>query len=231
MTDFEIFFSEGVKHITDLDGIDHILFIAALTIRFLLNDWKKLLILITAFTIGHSITLALSSFEIVQFPRAITEFLIALTILITAVVNMIKTNDRSPSSRKLMYVMALFFGLIHGLGFSSYLRSMFGKDESIIVQLLSFNLGIEVGQLLIVGILLLISYIFVRLLKISQRDYVLVASGAVAALALQMCLERFPYKSVNNEKTAFHTNHGRYIDAIDGAKYPEQPGIKPWQQI
>jgi hypothetical protein len=198
MTDFELFFVEGFQHITDIKGIDHIIFIAALTSLYLYSDWKKLLVLITAFTIGHSVTLALSSMNVMEFNRDTIEFLIPVTILVTALYNIIVSstqlrNGKSTQPMQVVYAMALVFGLIHGLGFSSYLKSLFGRDENIIVRLLSFNLGLEIGQLIIVAVLLFISFIFVRLLKLQQLYYIILINSAVFVIAVRMCIERFPF--------------------------------------
>jgi hydrogenase/urease accessory protein HupE len=192
MSDFSIFFPMGIEHITDLNGLDHILFIVALCLRYLISDWKKLLILVTAFTIGHSITLTLSTLNFIIISRSLTEFFIALTILITAFNNCFVKDFKFKTKYPTIYFFALFFGLIHGLGFSTLLKSMLGKDQSIIVQLLSFNLGLEVGQLIIVACILLVSFILVNFLKINRRYYLLFVSGGVAAMALQMAIERFP---------------------------------------
>ena len=203
MSDFEIFFPTGIEHITDLNGIDHILFVTALCLRYVLSDWKKLLILITAFTIGHSVTLDLSALDIINFSIDWTEFLIPLTILITALNNLSVKSFQFKSKYPLIYFYALLFGFIHGMGFSTLLKSMLGRDETVIVQLLAFNLGLEVGQLLIVAIVLLVSFIFVTLLKTNRRDYILFVSGAITALSLQMIIERFPIKQEKkDDKTA-----------------------------
>lgn len=192
MDQFLVYFETGFKHIADLRGIDHILFVMALCIRYQFSDWKKLLILITSFTIGHSITLALSVFNVVNYSIAWIEFLIPVTILITAISNVFVTKFAFKSRFPLIYFFALFFGLIHGLGFSNYLKSMMGKDESIIGQLLAFNLGLEAGQIVIVLAILLISFIFVQLLKWNRREFLLFITGGVFAIALQMALERLP---------------------------------------
>ncbi|MDB5232559.1 MAG: HupE/UreJ family protein [Chitinophagaceae bacterium] len=192
MSNFSLFFRLGIEHITDLNGIDHILFILALCLRYVFGDWKKLLVLVTAFTIGHSITLALSTLNMISVPRALTEFLIAVTIIIAAISNMFFVY-REEKGFRFIYVSALLFGLIHGLGFSSMLKSMLGKGQNIIVQLLGFNLGLEVGQLIIVAVILGVSFIFVNRLRTAKRDFVLVISGAITALALEMAIQRFPY--------------------------------------
>jgi len=192
MSDFSIFFPMGIEHITDLNGIDHILFIAALCLRYLINDWKKLLLLVTAFTIGHSITLALSTLNVIEVSRNWTEFFIAITILITALSNCFVKNFTFKSKYPVIYFFALFFGLIHGLGFSTLLKSMLGKDQSIVVQLLAFNLGLEVGQIIIVLCILITSFILINILRINRKYYLLFASGGIAALALEMAIQRLP---------------------------------------
>jgi hypothetical protein len=192
MQDFWVFFNLGKDHIADLSGYDHILFVTALCLRYVVQDWKKILILVTAFTIGHSITLALSVLNYVLVSKDWIEFLIPVTILLTAIANVFGNTETQKSSVSLIYFLALFFGLIHGLGFSNYLKSLVGKNTNIVSELLAFNIGLEVGQLLIVAAILLLSVICVQLLKIQRRDYLLFASGAVFGIALLMTLERFP---------------------------------------
>ena len=191
MNDFSMYFEIGFQHIADLRGIDHILFIVALCIRYQFADWRKLLILITAFTIGHSITLALSVFEVIQYSMKWIEFLIPVTIAITAFSNVFVKKFVFKSKFPIIYFLALLFGLIHGMGFSTYLKSQLGTEESVVWPLLAFNLGLEAGQLLIVLIILLITLIFVSLLKVNRREYLLFCSAAAFALAIQMAIERF----------------------------------------
>ncbi len=190
MNDFWLYFEIGYKHIADLRGLDHILFIMALCLRYQISDWRKLLILVTAFTIGHSITLALSVFDLVGYSMKWIEFLIPVTIVITAVSNLFVKKFTFKSRFPAIYFFALFFGLVHGLGFSSYLKSLLGTDRNVVGQLLAFNLGLEAGQLLIVTGILLVSFIFVSIFKCSRREYLLYLSGGIFALALQMAFER-----------------------------------------
>lgn len=192
MNDFELYFVLGRQHIADWQGIDHILFVVALCVRYQIADWRKVLVLITAFTIGHSITLALSVFNVVHFSTKWIEFLIPVTIIITAVSNVFVKKFKFERKFPFIYFMALGFGLIHGLGFSNYLKSLLGTDENIIMQLLAFNIGLEVGQLLIVSGVLIVSLILVILLKTNRRDYILWMSGGVLSLAMEMCLHRWP---------------------------------------
>ena len=226
MSDFAIFFPTGIEHITDLNGIDHILFVAALCLRYTFKEWKKILVLVTAFTIGHSVTLALSTLNILHFSRAWTEFLIAITILIAAISNLFVKDFSFQKKLPLIYFYALFFGLIHGLGFSSLLKSMLGIHENIVIPLLAFNLGLEVGQLVIVLAVLLISFIFVHLLSINRKDYILFVSGGIAALALQMAVERFPINNKHNdEKTAILYRCNNNVFVCESAKHSKQSGL------
>jgi ABC-type antimicrobial peptide transport system permease subunit len=189
MDQFKLYFQLGYEHIIDLNGIDHILFVVALCSIYLAQDWKKVLILVTAFTIGHSVTLALSTFELVNFRTDMIEFLIPVTIFITALSNLFrKEGSVSPRALNLNYFFALFFGLIHGLGFSNYLKSLLGKSESIITQLLAFNLGLELGQIIIVVIFMIISFVFTGLFNVARRDWKLIISSAIAGIAITMMM-------------------------------------------
>jgi hypothetical protein len=186
MSEFQLYFGLGKEHILDYkNGYDHILFIVALCALYIGRDWKKILILVTAFTIGHSITLALSTLRIVNVKAELIEFLIPLTIFITAFSNLFKNeNNISDKPMQMNYVYASFFGLIHGLGFSNYLRSILGKNESIITQLFAFNLGLEFGQIIIVVLFMSVCFILVDLFGLNRRDWKMVISSAVAGIAL-----------------------------------------------
>ena len=191
MSDFELYFGIGKDHILDYkNGYDHILFVVALCTIYLIRDWKKLLVLVTAFTIGHSVTLALATLEIISFNQNLVEFLITLTIFITAVSNIFRNTEISDRTTYINYGYALFFGLIHGLGFSNTLRTMLGKDRSIVTQLFAFNLGLEVGQIIIVGVFLFIGFILVDLFTVNRRDWKLVISSIIAGMALLLMKDR-----------------------------------------
>jgi len=192
LNDFGLYFSLGRNHIADWQGIDHILFIMALCLRYQLADWKKILVLVTAFTIGHSLTLALSVLNVIHYSTKWIEFLIPVTICITSTSNVFIKKFTFKRKFPFIYFMALFFGLIHGLGFSNYLKSLLGKDNNSIVQLFAFNLGLELGQLLIVSGVLLLSLVFVGGLKVSRREYILYCSGGIFALAMEMVWQRWP---------------------------------------
>jgi hydrogenase/urease accessory protein HupE len=190
MDELGIYLSVGFRHIIDLKGSDHILFVLALTLRYYWTDWKKLLVLITAFTIGHSITLAISTLNWVDLPVDLIELLIPVTIVFTGLSNFWVKDFEFKAKYPLIYFLALFFGLIHGLGFSNYLKSLLGREQSIIGPLLTFNIGLEIGQLLIVGIILIISFIFVYVFKANRLRYLQIGSGLVLALAMNMFLDR-----------------------------------------
>jgi len=191
MSEFQLYFGLGKSHILDYaNGYDHIIFVVALCALYLTREWKQVLILVTAFTIGHSITLALSTLRIISVKVELIEFLIPLTIFITAVSNLFKNeNNLTSRSVQMNYIFAGFFGLIHGLGFSSYLRSILGRDESILTQLFAFNLGLEFGQIIIVAIFMAAAFILVDLFGLNRRDWKMVISSAIAGIALVLIKE------------------------------------------
>lgn len=191
MGDFQIFFGLGWEHIISTDALDHQLFIAALAAIYLLRDWKQVLILVTAFTIGHSLTLALSVLDIVRFPASWVEFLIPVTIVITALTNLTQKKF-TPRSIRINYFLALFFGLIHGMGFANSIREMMVTGEGIGWSLLGFNLGLEAGQIVVVMLLLLLAHVVVNIIRVNRREWVIFLSAAVFALSLQQALERIP---------------------------------------
>jgi len=192
MSEFSLYFTLGQEHILDYaNGYDHILFVLALCAVYLVRDWKKILILVTAFTVGHSITLALATMQLVTVNPAFIEFLIPLTIFITAVSNLFKKEENLSAGKvQINYIFALLFGLIHGLGFSNYLRAILGKNQSILSQLLAFNLGLEFGQIIVVAIFLALSFLVVDLLKVTRRDWKMVLSSAIAGIAIILMKDR-----------------------------------------
>lgn len=190
MSTFSLYFNLGLTHILDVNGYDHILFVIALCAVYMMGDWKKILIIVTAFTIGHSITLALATLDVVNVNPELIEFLIPVTIFVTAAANIFrKQSTIRQQGVQVNYALALFFGLIHGLGFSNYLRSLLGRDESIVSQLLAFNLGLELGQIIIVIVFLTISLIVVDILQAARRDWKIVVSSAIAGIALILMLD------------------------------------------
>jgi HupE / UreJ protein len=192
MSDFSFYFKLGWEHIISRGALDHQLFILALAVIYIIKEWKKILILVTAFTIGHSITLALSVLDIFRFPNNWVEFLIPCTIVLTAVSNLFQKKF-TPKAVRINYFLALSFGLIHGMGFANTIRFMLASDQSIGMGLFGFNVGLEVGQIFVVAIILIISGLFVNILKINRRDWVFFVSAGIFALSIQMALERLPF--------------------------------------
>jgi hypothetical protein len=189
MGDFGFYFRLGWEHIISTDALDHQLFIAAIAAIYLLKDWKQVLILVTAFTIGHSLTLALSVLDIIRFPTNWVEFLIPVTIIITAFTNLFQKKF-TPKSIRINYFLALFFGLIHGMGFANSLRYMLAKDQNLGWSLFGFNVGLEAGQIVVVLILLIIAYLIVNVFKIIRRDWVIFLSAVIFGLSFKIALER-----------------------------------------
>lgn len=191
MNDFAFFFDLGWEHIISADALDHQLFILALAAIYLVNDWKKVLILVTAFTIGHSLTLILSTYEIIKASTKWVEFLIPLSIVVTALLNLVKT-EKHYGQYRLQYWLALFFGLIHGLGFANTIRFMLADSQSITVPLLSFNIGLEAGQLVVVGMILLLSYFVVNRLKLKRKWWVWGLSAIALCISGYITIQRWP---------------------------------------
>ena len=190
MSTFSVYFQLGIGHILDVNGYDHILFIIALCALYNFSDWRKVLILVTAFTIGHSLTLALSVFNVITVSSDLIEFLIPITIFVTAFSN-IARKERSYSRSKIQtnYIFAIVFGLIHGLGFSNFLKSILGKSSNVVMELLAFNLGLEVGQIVIVLVFLIVASIITFIFNVKQRDWKMVISSAVAGISIMLIIE------------------------------------------
>lgn len=192
MHPFEFYLKLGFEHIADMAAYDHILFLIALCAVYRLEQWRKILILVTAFTIGHSITLVLVSLDIFSIPSKFIKFLIPLTIFLTAIHNVIGTNKAEKSLKmKRNYAMALFFGLIHGMDFSNYFKALIMDPSDIVVPLLGFNVGIELGQLLVVVFIVGIAFLFLHVLKVKHREWNLFISGAAAGMSLVSMFESF----------------------------------------
>ena len=192
LTDFLFYFKLGWSHIVSLDALDHQLFILALVTVYTSKNLKQVLILVTAFTIGHSLTLLLSVLDIIRFDSKWVEFLIPCTIFFTALSNLFK-KDYSRKAVNTNYYLALLFGLIHGMGFANSVRMMLAKDQNIGWGLFGFNVGLEAGQIVFVSIILCATWIGLSFFRIKRRDWVIFLSAAVFSLALKMALERIPY--------------------------------------
>jgi hydrogenase/urease accessory protein HupE len=185
MSLFELYQKLGFKHIIDINGYDHIIFILALCAAYSYTQIKKILILVTAFTVGHSVTLALATLKMVTIPSNIIEFLIPVTILITTISNLFNSNVKG----RLIYLVTLFFGLIHGLGFSNYLKELLGKESNIVSPLLAFNIGLEIGQILIVVVNFAFLFLAVNALKVNHKNWKTFISGAAFGIAVILIIE------------------------------------------
>ena len=192
MSDFVFYFGLGWKHIISAGALDHQLFILALASVYTFKNIKQVLILVTAFTIGHSLTLALSVLDVIRFSSRWVEFLIPCTIFVTALSNILRV-DKKNGSAKLNYYLALGFGLIHGMGFANAIRIMLAKDQSIGIGLFGFNIGLEAGQMIVVAIVLLFALLFIKYLKVARRDWIFFLSAGVFALSVQMAVARLPF--------------------------------------
>jgi len=192
LEDFGLWFTTGLAHIADWRAYDHILFLLALCGMYGPKDWKALLLLVTAFTLGHSLTLALAVLDLVQIGAAWIEFFIPVTILLTCLWNLRQGPKKQISRPVVHYAMALFFGLIHGLGFSFLLKSMLGRESSLLEPLLGFNLGIEAGQLIIVFFTLLLGVLMTRIFGFIEHKWRFFLSSAIFGIAFLMALERIP---------------------------------------
>jgi hypothetical protein len=191
MSDFIMYLKMGWEHIISWGALDHILFIAALAVIYTITEWKQVLILVTAFTIGHSITLVLSVYDIIRFDSSWVEFLIPCTIVLTSLANLFQ-KEFNPKTIRINYLLALFFGLIHGMGFASAIRFTLAGDQQIGWGLFSFNIGLEIGQIFVVLLILLVTQLVTRVLHVKRREWVIFLSAAVFSLSLKMALERIP---------------------------------------
>jgi hypothetical protein len=190
MHPFEFYLKLGFEHIANLNGYDHILFLVVLCAVYQINQWRNIIILVTAFTIGHSITLFIVSLDFFSIPSRIIKLLIPVTILITSLQNIINVKQIENSSRMgKNYFMALFFGLIHGMDFSNYFKALIMSPDEILIPLLGFNIGIELGQLLIVLFIVFISFIFLNIIKIKHLKWNLFISGAAFGISLISIME------------------------------------------
>lgn len=192
LSDFLFYFKLGWSHIVSLNALDHQLFILALVAIYTAKNGKQVLILVTAFTIGHSLTLLLSVLDIIRFSSKWVEFLIPCTIVITALSNLFKRNF-SPKAINTNYYLALVFGLVHGMGFANSVRMMLAKNQHVGWGLFGFNAGLEVGQIIFVIAILSITWLCLSVFRVRQREWVIFLSAAVFSLALQMAIERIPF--------------------------------------
>ena len=181
----------GINHVLNINAYDHVLFLIALTVPYMFKDWKRVLLLVTLFTVGHTLSLILSVFGVVCINPTLVEFLIPITILVTAVFHLFTAGKSSKNeSISFVAIVTLFFGIIHGLGFSSYFKSILPGDASDkLLPLLEFALGIEAAQLIVVFVVLILSYIVQTFFRFSKRDWALVMSAFIIGVVLPMIIE------------------------------------------
>lgn len=191
MPDFWIFFKIGLRHVLDINGYDHLLFLIALTVPFVFRDWRRILALVSVFTLGHTLSLILSVFNVVSVNSVLVEFLIPCTILAAAIFSLVtagKTLKHGAFSTSLF--ITGFFGIIHGLGFSTYLKTMLpGTATDKLAPVVEFALGIEAAQIIIVIAVLLIAHLVQTLGKFSRRDWTLTAAAFVAGVVVPIIIE------------------------------------------
>ena len=196
MSVFSTYLQLGFHHIFNLRAYDHLVFLLALCTPYVLQDWRRVVALVTSFTLGHSVTLALATLNVVQYSPRLIELLIPVTIILTSLLNLVRAGrptgrtTPAPLVLTLPNLLAAVFGLIHGLGFSSYLRGLLGRQSRPVLELLSFNVGVELGQLLIVGLILLIGFLLLWGLRIARRDWLLVTSGAALGIAVVLLVSQ-----------------------------------------
>ena len=190
MNEFIFYFKMGLFHVLDIKAYDHILFLIVLAVVYQFKQWTKVLWLITLFTIGHSITLALSAYGILNINANLVEFLIPLTIFITGLMNVLTAKKASVGKENQNLFFALFFGLIHGLGFSNYFKIMIGKTSDKLIPLLEFAIGVEAAQIIIVLLILLVGTLAQSIFGVNRRDWILIISSIVIGFAFQMMVNR-----------------------------------------
>lgn len=189
MTSFWLYFKIGLHHVLDMNAYDHILFFTALMIPYVFKDWKRILILVSLFTIGHTLSLMLSVYNIISVSSSWVEFLIPVTILITAVFHLF-TAGKKNQGETIVSILTLFFGTIHGLGFSNYFKTILpGSASGKLLPLLEFALGIEAAQIIVVIIILILAYIVQTFFRFSRKDWALVLSAFVIGVVTPMLLE------------------------------------------
>ena len=198
MSEFWVYFQIGLQHVLDIHAYDHVLFLIALAVPFTFKDWQRILVLVSLFTIGHTSALLLSVYEIIVIKVNVIEFLIPITILLTAVYNLFTAGKSSKKeSLNLVFFITLFFGIIHGLGFSNYFKTLLGGSANTkLVPLLEFALGIEVAQIAVVGVVLILAYIIQTFFRFSKRDWVLTASAFIIGVVVPMILENEFWKQI-----------------------------------
>jgi hypothetical protein len=191
MTDFWLYFNIGLHHVLDIHAYDHVMFLMALTVPYTFKDWKNIVLLVSLFTVGHTTALIMSVYGVLKVNSTYIEFLIPITILATAVYNLFNSGKKASNTGNVNFIAftTLFFGLIHGLGFSNYFKIIIDKGDSKLLPLLEFALGIEGAQLIVVLTVLTLSFALQRFGKLNKRDWILITSAFVAGVVVPMIIE------------------------------------------
>lgn len=190
MSEFWLYLKLGLHHVLDWHAYDHILFLIVLTVAYTFDNWKRVLLLVTIFTVGHTLSLFLASYDVIKVNARLVEFLIPITILVTALFNVFTAGNTSKSRKTgVLYAATIFFGLIHGLGFSSYFKAISSNVSAKTLPLLEFALGVEIAQIIIVFIVLIIGAIIQTFFRFSKRDLVLVISAIVIGMVIPMIID------------------------------------------
>jgi hypothetical protein len=183
-------FQDGVYHILNIQSYDHILFLIVLTVPYLFKDWKRVFVLISIFTVGHCVSLALTTYDIINVNLKLIELLIPISILLVALFNVFTTGKRSHGPTiGLVFFTALFFGLVHGLGFVSAFERLISSSENKLIALLEIGLGLEIGQLFVAFIVIFLSFLCQTIFRFSKRDWVMVTSAIVVGVVLPILID------------------------------------------
>jgi hypothetical protein len=179
----------GINHVLDINAYDHVLFLIVLSIPYVFKDWKRVFLLVSMFTLGHTLSLVLAAYSVVTVNATMVEFLIPITILVVALFNVF-TSGKGAQREKVgvLFLSTLFFGLVHGLGFAREFKMLLGDTDNKLVLLLEFALGIELAQVIIVFVVLFLGYIVQTIFRLTKRDWIMVISAIVVGLVIPMIL-------------------------------------------
>lgn len=191
MIDFWFYVRLGFEHVLDWSAYDHVLFILVLIAAYSFATWRKALILITLFTVGHTLSLLLTNYSVVTIAGKWIEFLIPVTIIFAAIYNLIVAANTHTNKSYLIYFITFFFGIIHGFGFASYYKMIY--DETSLTPLLSFALGVELSQIVIVVAVLILAFLFQKILHIKKRDWIIGVSAIVIGRTIPMLTDSWPF--------------------------------------
>jgi uncharacterized membrane protein YfcA len=194
LEDFWFNLKLGLFHVLDWNAYDHILFLIALVATYSITQGKRVFWLVTIFTLGHTVSLVLAAYDVIQISSRVIEFLIPVSILFTALYNIIfakKNIDRGKVNA--LYGFTLFFGLVHGFGFSSYFNMVSKVAESKLIMLVEFALGVELSQLFVVIPVSILAFVFQKVFNMSKKDWILISCSIVIGLCLPILKDTWPW--------------------------------------